>query len=102
MLQTVLAVALCAQLPEPPTDEQVRAALPTSAVDVSISKTPQASADGAVWACVAFYAEVVDGQRHLRVRTVYLEGRKDFPPKDAPPGRDWNTPVMPKPSPHRR
>ena len=102
MLQTILAVALCAQLPEPPTDEQVRAALPNAAVDVTISKTPQASADGPVWACVAFYTEVIDGQRRLRVQTVYLEGRKDAPPKEVPPGRNWNTPVMPTPSPYRR
>ena len=51
-------------------DEQVRAALPNSAIDVSISKTPHVSADGTVWTCIAFYTEVINDQRHLRVQTV--------------------------------
>jgi hypothetical protein len=98
MLHIVLAVALTAQIPDPPTDEQVCAALPNAAVDVPIRKTPRMSADGTVWTCVAFYTEVVNGGRRLRVQTVFVEqGRKEVRGTG-----DYNTPAIPKQMPYRR
>ena len=98
MLQLILAtvVAVCAQLPEPPTDQQILAKLPeTDAVrtQMSITKTPAKTADGTVWTCIVYYTETPDGVPMRRVHVVYLEkGRKDV----------WNTPALPRPNSTRR
>src|SRR5215218_2821512 len=77
MLQFILAVALCAQIPEPPTDRQVLASLPeTDAVrtNISITKTPVWTATGEpLWTCAAFYTETRGGVQMRRVHVVDLE-----------------------------
>lgn len=93
MLQFILAVALCAQVPEPPTDRQILAALPETAAvrtGVSITKTPPPPG-GTVWTCITYYTEVRDGVETRRLHVNYLER-----------AHNWNTPVAPVPGPLRR
>ena len=107
MLQFVLTafVALNSQLPEPPTDAQVLAALPESSGvrgDVEITKSlikhigPKvggARPAANQWTCIAYYDEAVNGVTIRRVHVVYLE--------TGTRGK-WNTPVMPNLNPYRR
>ena len=89
MTQFILAafVALCTQITNQPTDEQVIAALPKSEIrrtDLVIMKTliqhPAVTQDGKrpaanQWACVVYFTEVVDTVMIRRVQVVYLDGK---------------------------